>query len=102
MWYAKLRHTARETSRFLNRSYNTARKWAQPIDRAFDVGHRVASAVAPILDQHGGTQLAKKVRQGHDDYSALPARIMGAHEHGDSVGNQLSGALTKAVPDIRL
>ena len=102
MWYAKLRHTARETGRFLNRSYTTARKWAQTIDHWADMGHRVASAVAPILDQHGGTQLAKKVRQGHDDYSALRARILGAHEHGASVGNQLSGALLKAVPEIRL
>ena len=102
MWYAKLRHTARETGKFLNRSYTTARKWANTLDRAFYVGHRVASAVAPILDQHGGTQLARKVRQGHDDYSALRARIMGAHDHGASVGNQLSGALMKQVPELRL
>ena len=102
MWYARLRHTARETGKFLNRSYTTARKWAQLAGRAFDVGHRVASAVAPILDQHGGTQLAKKVRQGHDDYSALRARIAGAHQHGASVGNQLAGALMKQVPELRL
>ena len=102
MWYARLRHTARETGTYLNRSYTTARKWAQTIDHAFDVGHRVASAVAPILDQHGGTQLARTVRQGHDDSSALRMRIMGAHEHGASVGNQLRGALMKAVPEIRL
>ena len=102
MWYAKLRHTARETGRFLNRSYNTARKWAQTIDHWADMSHRVASAVAPILDQHGGTQLAKKVRQGHDDYSALRARILGAHENAASVGNQLSGALMKQVPELRL
>ena len=102
MWYARLRHGARETGKFLNRSYHHARKWAYTLDRAFDVGHRVASAVAPILDQHGGTSLAKKVRAGHDDYSALRARIVGAHEHGQSVGNQLSGALMKAVPELRL
>ena len=102
MWYARLRHTARETGKCLNRSYTTARKWAQTIGHAFDVGHRVASAVAPILDQHSGTQLAKKVRQEHDDYSALRMRIMGAHEHGASVGNQLSGALMKAVPENRI
>ena len=102
MWYAKLRHTARETGKFLNRSYTTARKWAQLADRAFDVGHRVASAVAPILDQHGGTQLAKKVRAGHDEYSALRARIMGSHDHVQSVGNQLAGSLMKAVPELRL
>ena len=102
MWYARLRHTARETRNFLSRSYTTARKWANTLDRAFDVGHRVASAVAPILDQHGGTQLAKKVWQGHDDYSALRARIMGAHESCASVGNQPAGALMKAVPEIRL
>ena len=102
MWYARLRHTARETGTFLNRAHRHVRKLAQTIDPAFDVGHRVASAVAPILDQHGGTQLAKKVRAGHDDYSALRARIMGAHDHGASVGNQLSGALMKAVPEIRI
>ena len=102
MWHARLRHTVRETGKFLNRSYSTARKWAQTIDHAFDLGHRVASAVAPILDQHGGTSLAKKVREGHDEYSALRARIMGAHDHGASVGNQLAGALMKAVPEIRI
>ena len=102
MWYARLRHGAKGTGKFLSRSYGTARKWAQTFDHMFDVGHRVASAVAPILDQHGGTQLAKKVRAGHDEYSALRARIMGAHDHGASVGNQLAGSLMKAVPEIRL
>ena len=102
MWYARLRHTARETGKLLNRSYGTARKWAQTFDQMFDIGHRAASAVAPILDQHGGTSLAKKVRQGHDEYSALRARIMGAHDHGASVGNQLAGALMKAVPELRI
>ena len=102
MWYARLRHTAPETGKILNRGYTTARKWAQTIDHAFDVGHRVASAIAPILDQHGGTQLARKVRQGHDEYSALRARIMGSHDQVQSVGNQLSGALMKAVPEIRI
>ena len=102
MWYASLRHAARETGKSLQRSYTTARKLANTLDRAFDVGHRLPSAVAPTLDQHGGTQLANKVRQGHDEYSALRARIMGAHEHGVAVGNQLAGALMKAVPELRL
>ena len=97
-----VRHTTRETGKFLSRTYGHARKWAQTFDHMFDVGHRVASAVAPILDQHSGTSLAKKVRAGHDEYSALRARIMGAHDHGASVGNQLAGALMKAVPEIRI
>ena len=102
MWYARLRHSARVADEFLSRNYTSARKWAQTRYHAFDVGHRVASAVAPILDQHGGTQLAKKVRSGHDEYSASRMRIMGAHEHGQSVGNQLAGALMKSVPEFRL
>ena len=97
-----VRHTTRETGKFLARSYGHARKWAQTFDQVFDIGHRAASAIAPILDQHSGTSLAKKVRQGHDEYSALRARIMGAHDAGASVGNQLAGALMKAVPEIRL
>ena len=60
MWSARIRHAARETGKFLSRSYGTARKWAQTFDHMFDVGHRVASAVAPILDQHGGRSWPRK------------------------------------------
>ena len=102
MIYRRIAHHARETGKFLTRSYVTARKWAQHFDHMMDVGHRTASAVAPIIDQQAGTRLSRAVKSGGDDYNMLRARVLGAHDHSRSVGQQVVGALRKSVPEIRI
>ena len=106
MWHRRIvhhaAHHARETGKFLQRSYNTARKWAQTFDHVFDVGHRIASAVAPIVDEHAGTKLTRAVKSGADEYNMLRARVLGGHDYSRSVSNQVVGALKKSVPEIGL
>ena len=88
----KLRYAAHHTTKFLNRSFGTAVKYARMFDHGMDTIGRVAKAVTPTNDQYAGTTTARQAKQINDDYQILRARVMGVHNesarlessHGES------------------
>ena len=74
----KLRYAAHHTTKFLNRSFGTAVKYARMFDQGMDTIGRIAKAVTPTIDQYAGTSTARHARQINDDYPILRARVMGS------------------------
>ena len=98
----KLRYAAQHTTKFLNRSFGTAVKYARMFDQGIDTIGRIAKAVTPTIDQYAGTTTARHAKQINDDYQMLRARVMGVHNESQAVGNHLMGILRRNVPELGL
>ena len=62
----KLRYAAHHTTKFLNRSFGTAVKYARMFDQGMDTIGRIAKAVSPTIDQYAGTTTARHAKQIND------------------------------------
>ena len=102
MMLKNIRHAVRETGRFLGRHYGTPIRYAKAFDQGMNMVGRFAHAVSPKIDSLAGTQAARQTRQLTDDYQILRSKIMGVHQEGQHVSNQLMGNIRRNVPELGL
>ena len=102
MIYNQARRALHRTGKFLSRGYNTLSKYASMFDQGMTLAHHVAKAVAPIVDREAGTRLSGHTQKGMEDYQMVRSRVLGLHNEGASIGNQLVGSLRRDLPHLGL
>lgn len=98
----RLRYATHHTTKFLNRSFGTAVKYARMFDQGMDTTSRIAKAVTPTFHQYAGTTTARHAKQTNDGYQILRARLMGVHKESQAVRNHLMGNLKRNVLELGL
>ena len=98
MWQRHLQDAWGHGKRTIGRAFNHAVKWAGQIDHAMGLGKRVFSALAPAIQDMGGSGMNRAVMQGISGYEAGRNEVMGQH-------NQVQAHLSRlrpAAPELDL
>ena len=96
-----LNRAARNAKYTLGHVYEQARGFGQKLDHYVDVGRRVASALAPAIEQAAGEHakpIAQRAKHGIQAYEDLKNRV----KDTDVQVQQTVGAVRKAVPELGL
>ena len=92
MWHKQLAQHWNRTKSFLGDGYRRLGKFAGEMDRAMNIGRRVFSLAAPILDDLGQSGAITQGMKAFQGYDQLRSNVMDADAHVRGHASRIAAA----------